>query len=130
MEEKRLGNLYGFDGGNYAGNVYSTNGVAPTIRTFQGGNQQPMIIKAAKVLGGLGEKKSNRGTQYYQQDRVYSSDGLAVCLSANLPGGSNNYMIKVRVANKQGFTLLKEGGGGRPKLSKQSDETRESSEYG
>lgn len=45
MEEKRLGNLYGFDGGNYAGNVYSTHGLAPTIRTFQGGNQQPMIIE-------------------------------------------------------------------------------------
>jgi hypothetical protein len=28
------------------------------------------------ILGGLGEMTSNGGTQYYQQDRVYSSDGF------------------------------------------------------
>ncbi|MEY8422269.1 hypothetical protein AALB52_05880 [Lachnospiraceae bacterium 38-14] len=38
MEERRLGNIYGFDGGNYAGNVYDGEGLAPTIRTFQGGD--------------------------------------------------------------------------------------------
>jgi hypothetical protein len=37
VEERRLGNIYGFDGGNYAGNVYDGEGLAPTIRTFQGG---------------------------------------------------------------------------------------------
>lgn len=42
--EKRLGNIYGFDGGNYAGNVYDKKNLRPTIRTFQGGNQQPMIV--------------------------------------------------------------------------------------
>lgn len=44
MQEKRLGNIYGFDGGNYAGNVYDDRALSPTIRTFQGGNQQPMIV--------------------------------------------------------------------------------------
>ncbi len=44
MEEKRLGNIYGFDGGNYAGNVYDKESLSPTTRTFQGGNQQPMIV--------------------------------------------------------------------------------------
>lgn len=44
MEERRLGNIYGFDGGNYAGNVYDDETLSPTIRTFQGGNQQPMIV--------------------------------------------------------------------------------------
>lgn len=44
MAEKRIGNIYGFDGGNYAGNVYSVNAEAPTIRTGAGGNQQPMIV--------------------------------------------------------------------------------------
>ena len=42
--EKRLGNIYGFDGGNYAVNVYDKDNLSPTIRTFQGGNQQPMIV--------------------------------------------------------------------------------------
>lgn len=44
MEEKRLGNIYGFDGGNYAGNVYDKENLSPTIRTFQGSNQQSMIV--------------------------------------------------------------------------------------
>lgn len=44
MCEKRLGNIYGFDGGNYAGNVYDKNALSPAIRTYQGGNQQPMIV--------------------------------------------------------------------------------------
>lgn len=42
--ERRLGNIYGFDGGNYAGNVYDDEMLSPTIRTYQCGNQQPMIV--------------------------------------------------------------------------------------
>lgn len=57
MEEKRLGNLYGFDGGNYAGNVYSKNGLAPTIRTFQGGNQQPMIVEKLDAMDSSNARK-------------------------------------------------------------------------
>ena len=52
-----------------------------------------MEVKEPRVLGGLGNKKSNNGTQYYQQDRVYSSDGIAMCHPANIPGGSYKYMI-------------------------------------
>lgn len=33
------------------------------------------------VFGGLGEKKSNNGTQWYQQDRVYDPKGLSPALS-------------------------------------------------
>lgn len=44
-----------------------------------------------KVIGGVGEKKSNGGTQFYQQDRVYSGDGIAMCHPANLPNGSYMY---------------------------------------
>lgn len=36
-----------------------------------------------KLVGGIGEKKSNNGTQYYQQDRVYDSENIALCQSAN-----------------------------------------------
>ena len=38
------------------------------------------------IFGGLGEMNSNGGTQFYQQDRVYSSDGFALCHPANIPG--------------------------------------------
>lgn len=42
--EVRLGNIFGFSGGNYAGNVYDKDFLAPTINTMQGGCKQPMII--------------------------------------------------------------------------------------
>lgn len=45
VSEKRLGNIYGFTGGNYAGNVYDAEGVCPTLNTMQGGNKQPMIVE-------------------------------------------------------------------------------------
>lgn len=44
MNEVRIGNIYGFDCGNYAGNVYDKDSCSPTIRTYQGGNQQPCIV--------------------------------------------------------------------------------------
>lgn len=33
------------------------------------------------VWGGIGEKKSNNGTQWYQQDRIYDPNGISPCLS-------------------------------------------------
>lgn len=35
------------------------------------------------LKGGVGEMKSNNGTQYYQQDRIYDSNSIALCQSAN-----------------------------------------------
>ena len=50
-----------------------------------------------KCVGGLGEKKSNNGTQYYQQERVYQMGEYSLCLPANLPGGSYNYITDEKV---------------------------------
>jgi DNA (cytosine-5)-methyltransferase 1 len=47
--ETRIGNIYGFDGGNFAGNVYDKNGISPTISTMQGGGRQPMIVETVKI---------------------------------------------------------------------------------
>ena len=44
MKEKKLGNLNGFSGGNFAGNVYDKEYVAPALNTMGGGNRQPMIV--------------------------------------------------------------------------------------
>ena len=44
----KLGNIYGFAGGNFAGNVYSAKGIAPALNTMQGGNRQPLIIEKKK----------------------------------------------------------------------------------
>jgi len=51
MEVKKLGNIYGFTGGNYAGNVYDGEGLAPTISTMQGGGQEPMIVQTVTMRG-------------------------------------------------------------------------------
>ena len=44
----KLGNIYGFTGGNFAGNVYSIKGIAPALKTMQGGNRQPLIVVKRK----------------------------------------------------------------------------------
>lgn len=35
------------------------------------------------MWGGVGNKDSNNGTQYYQQNRIYDSESVALCNSAN-----------------------------------------------
>lgn len=45
------------------------------------------------VMAGLGEKKSNSNTQWYQQDRVGHTHGLATSLNSQLPGGGQMYGI-------------------------------------
>ena len=43
---KKLGNLNGFTGGNFAYNIYDLNGdLAPTLNTCGGGGREPMIIE-------------------------------------------------------------------------------------
>lgn len=51
IELIKLGNLYGFGGGNYAGNVYDINGLSPTIRTPTGGGLEPMIVEPISTNG-------------------------------------------------------------------------------
>ena len=48
-----------------------------------------------KLVGGIGDKKSNGGTQYYQQDRIYDSESIAMAHPANLPGGSYKYQVNI-----------------------------------
>ena len=45
------------------------------------------------LKGGLGEKVSNGGTQYYFQDRVYSSESIAVSVTVAF---NPWYLIKVK----------------------------------
>lgn len=49
------------------------------------GNHNGVVINEPKVLGGIGEKKSNGGTQWYQQDRIYDDNiAISVTTSFNL----------------------------------------------
>lgn len=40
----RIGNLFGFTGGSFAGWVYYTDGLSPTIKPFGGGQRDPLIL--------------------------------------------------------------------------------------
>lgn len=53
-------------------------------------------FETPSVIGGLGEMKSNNGTQYYQQSRIYDSDHIAMCHPANIPGGSYRYLVEIK----------------------------------
>lgn len=54
-------------------------------------------ITQCEVIGGLSdEMKSNGGTQFYQQDRVYSQGDISPCIPANLPGGSYKFLFAMR----------------------------------
>ena len=47
--EVRLGNIFGFTDGNYAGNVYDKDHLSPTLKTMKGGCTQPMIVEANSI---------------------------------------------------------------------------------
>ena len=54
------------------------SGMAQTIKT---GIDVGVVVKdEPKVIGGIGEKKSNNGTQWYQQDRIYD-DNIAISVT-------------------------------------------------
>lgn len=59
--------------------VYSSDYIAPSLHTCGGGNLEPKVFEP-RVVGGIGEKKSNGGRQWYQQDRIYD-DGIAISVT-------------------------------------------------
>lgn len=93
IKVSRLGGLY--DQGenkHQMGSVWDKNGIAPTIDTMTGGLREPMVVEESKVLGGLSDVKSNNGTQYYQQDRVYSMGDICPCIPNSLSSGSYHFL--------------------------------------
>ena len=89
--------------------VYSTEQASPTITTCAGGNQEVKILEPI-LVGGFGDKKSNGGTQLYQQDRVYSTESVAMCHCASIPSGSYNYLVEEATAlDEQNGYLRKDG---------------------
>ena len=60
------------------------------------GHHNTLIVKdkTPKVIGGVGEKKSNSGTQWYQQDRIYN-DNVAISITTECnPFYKNNLRIR------------------------------------
>ncbi len=78
--------------GHDASRIVHPNGIAPTVKENHGTITATVVNNdAPQLIGGIGEKKSNGGTQYYQQNRIYSGEGVAMCHPANLPSGSYIY---------------------------------------
>ena len=44
------------------------------VQTLNCGGGYGVVVNEPRVIGGFGEKKSNGGTQYYLQDRVYDNE--------------------------------------------------------
>lgn len=83
--------------GHNAASIVDSEGIAPTVMENHGTVTATVVndeIKP-KLVGGIGEKKSNGGTQYYQQDRIYDSESIAMAHPANLPGGSYKYQVNI-----------------------------------
>ena len=73
----------------YCGSTTSSGSVLVSIPLKRG------YIKP-KLVGGIGDKKSNGGTQYYQQDRIYDSESIAMAHPANLTSGSYYYQVNTQ----------------------------------
>lgn len=81
--------------GHNAASIVDSEGIAPTVMENHG-TVTATVVNAEinpKLIGGFGEKKSNGGSQWYQQDRVYDSESVAMCHCANIPSGSYNYQL-------------------------------------
>ena len=49
IKTKKLGNLNGYTGGNFAYMVYDPEGLGPTINTMGGGGREPMIVEKEEI---------------------------------------------------------------------------------
>lgn len=80
LNERKLGNIYSFDGGNYAGNVYSKEHISPTLKTAQGGKSQPMIVA---MRGRNPDNPSDRTTGSPTEQRLEANmQGTSNCLTS------------------------------------------------
>ena len=63
-----------------------------------------------KVLGGIGKKKSNKGRQWYQQDRIYDNKIAISVTTSFLPyyfTGENMNELRIRkLTPKECFRLM------------------------
>lgn len=93
MEQPELNMLGLLDmkGNETVRRVYDTEGLTPTLTTSEGGHRQPKILEASYSAEGVGtyNPKKPDGTQTYQQDRVYTVEGIAPSVTAELNGRMN-----------------------------------------
>lgn len=83
--------------------------IVPTIPAHIGhgksemGDLNCMVKEVPTLVGGVGNMTSNNNTQYYQQNRIYDSNAVALCQSGHkefnpwyTEGGDENQHIRIR----------------------------------
>ena len=74
--------------------------------TTSGGNERGVVVSKPKVIGGIGEKKSNDGRQWYQQDRIYDNNvAISVTTSFNPYYPDNQLRIR-KLTPKECWRLM------------------------
>ena len=74
---------------------HSRTGSSAKVFPLKGTNREDSLEGLdPQCIGGFGEKKSNGGSQFYQQDRIYDGESVGTSLSHDLTGGANYYAIK------------------------------------
>ena len=97
--------------GNYSPSNYESSRIvdndyiAPTVKENHG-TVTAIVENQPKVIGDIGEKKSNNGTQWYQQDRIYDNNvGLSLSTTAQPYYPDNNLRIR-KLTPKECWRLM------------------------
>ena len=88
--EKKIGNVFGATGGNYAGNVYDKSFLAPCLNAMTGGVRQPLIVEYM-VVAERG-RTGHAGGRFVQQPEV-NKTGYANALTSVAKDG---YVLEIR----------------------------------
>lgn len=104
IQEKRLGNIYSFDGGNYAGNVYDKEFISPTLKTMQGGNSQSVVVA---MRGRNPDNPSDRTTGSPTEQRLeVNMQGTSNCLTSVQK--DNMVLESILAVDEQNMNVRKE----------------------
>lgn len=107
METKILGNVLGENyGSNFAGNVYDKNKLSPTIRTFQGGNQQPMIVA---MRGRNPDRPSDRTAGSPTEQRL-EPNSQGICNTLTSVQKDNMVLENIVIGGEQKHQAIKKDG--------------------
>ena len=93
----RPGNLYGENmGTSMGGNVYSPEGIMPTLTTSQGGNRQPLIAESNPIVIGSMQKHT-----------AMNDNGVCPCLTTAMgTSGGNTPMVVEDGTDYKGATNI------------------------
>lgn len=80
-------------------NKIPKNGICPTIMARD--YKDPKCILEPKCIGGIGDKNSNNGTQWHQQDRIYDNNiAISVTTGFNPYYVSKEKNLKTKLCNE------------------------------